>query len=78
MREQFRRYSGAGVSNSESDHRVAALVERLPGVKRAAVSLDRVEARVEFDDSTVTTECLVQTIGLLGFRARLKTVEDSG
>ncbi len=47
-------------------------------MKRVAVSLDRAEARVEFDDSTITTERLVQTIGLLGFRARLKTVENSG
>jgi copper chaperone CopZ len=53
-------------------------LERLPGVKRVAVSLERAEARVEFDDSTITTERLVQTIGLLGFRARLKTVEKPG
>ena len=53
-------------------------MERLPGVKRVAVSLDRAEARVEFDDAAMTTERLVQTIGLLGFRARLKAVENRG
>ncbi len=47
-------------------------------MKRVAVSLDRAEARVEFDDSKTTVERLVQTIGLLGFRARLKAIEDSG
>jgi copper chaperone CopZ len=49
-------------------------LERLPGVKRVAVSLDRAEARVDFDDAGMTTERLVQTIGLLGFRARLKAL----
>jgi copper chaperone CopZ len=52
-------------------------LERLPGVKRVAVSLERAEARVEFDDSKTTTDRLVQTIGLLGFRARLKTIDGS-
>lgn len=47
-------------------------------MKRVTVSLERAEARVDFDDSTMTTERLVQSIGLLGFRARLKTVENSG
>jgi len=52
-------------------------LERLPGVKRVAVSLEHAEARVEFDDSKMTIDRLVETIGLLGFRARLKAVENS-
>ena len=47
-------------------------------MKRVTVSLDRAEARVEFDDSKATTERLVQAIELPGFLARLKTVENSG
>lgn len=47
-------------------------------MKRVAVSLEHAEARVDFDDSKTTTDRLVQTIGLLGFRARLKAVENSG
>jgi copper chaperone CopZ len=53
-------------------------LERLPGVKRVTVSLERAEARVEFDDAGTTTERLVAVIGLLGFQARLKAVEGRG
>ncbi|TMJ93914.1 MAG: heavy-metal-associated domain-containing protein [Actinobacteria bacterium] len=56
---------------------MTAALERLPGVKRVAVSLEHAEARVEFDDSKMTIDRLVETIGLLGFRARLKAVENS-
>jgi copper chaperone CopZ len=53
-------------------------LERLPGVKRVSVSLERAEARVDFDDAGISPDRLVATIGLLGFQARLKAVESRG
>ena len=49
-------------------------MERLPGVKRAEVSLEKAEARVEFDDAKVSAEKLVAAIDRLGFQAKLVTV----
>jgi len=50
-------------------------LERLPGVTRADVSLERARARVEFDDSRTSPEKLVAAIDRLGFKARLFAVE---
>ena len=49
-------------------------MERLPGVKRAEVSLEKGEARVEFDDARISPEKLAAAIGQLGFRAKLLSV----
>ena len=54
---------------------MAAALERLPGVKRADVSLEKAQARVEFDDRRTTPEKLVAVIDALGFRAKLLDVE---
>ena len=50
---------------------MAAALERLPGVKKVDVSLEKAQARVEFDDAKTSSDKLVATIDLLGFRARL-------
>jgi Cu+-exporting ATPase len=49
-------------------------LERLPGVKRAQVSLETEEARVTFDDSRQTPEKLAAAIDRLGFQARVLSV----
>jgi len=54
---------------------VAAALERLPGVKSVKVSLEKAQARVEFDDAKISTDKLVAVINLLGFRARLLDVK---
>jgi len=54
---------------------VAAALERLPGVKSVKVSLEKAQARVEFDDAKISTDKLVGVIDLLGFRARLLDVK---
>jgi copper chaperone CopZ len=56
---------------------VAAALERLPGVTRVEVSLEKAQARVEFDDRRTTPEKLVVVIDTLGFRARLLDVGPS-
>jgi copper chaperone CopZ len=53
---------------------VAAALERLPGVKKVDVSLEKAQARVEFDDAKTSSEKLVAAIDLLGFKARLLRV----
>jgi len=53
---------------------VAAALERLPGVKKVDVSLEKAQARVEFDDARISSDKLVATIDLLGFRAKLLDV----
>ena len=54
---------------------MAAALERLPGVKKVDVSLEKAQARVEFDDAKISSDKLVATIDLLGFRARLLDVK---
>jgi copper chaperone CopZ len=54
---------------------VAAALERLPGVKKVDVSLEKAQARVEFDDAKTSSDKLVATIDLLGFRAKLLDVK---
>jgi copper chaperone CopZ len=56
---------------------VAAALERLPGVRRADVSLERGEARVQFEAERVTPEALVAAVNRLGFQASLLQVGDS-
>ena len=51
-------------------------MEKLPGVKRAEVSLEKATARVEFvDDAKISPEKLVAAVGRLGFKARVVSVE---
>lgn len=57
---------------------IKAALERLPGVKRADVSLEKAEARVEFDDTQMSAEKLATAIDQLGFRARVLRVEPAG
>lgn len=54
---------------------MAAALERLPGVKKVDVSLEKAQARVEFDDAKTSSDRLVAAIGLLGFRAKLLDVK---
>jgi copper chaperone CopZ len=56
---------------------VAAALGRLPGVKKVDVSLEKAQARVEFDDTKISPDKLVATIDLLGFRAKLLEVAPS-
>lgn len=56
---------------------MAAALERLPGVKKVEVSLEKAQARVEFDNAKVSPEKLVSTIDLLGFKAKLLEVAPS-
>ena len=56
---------------------MAAALERLPGVKKVEVSLEKAQARVEFDDAKISSDKLVATIDLLGFRAKLLEVTPS-
>ena len=44
---------------------------RLPGVRKVDVSLEKAQARVEFDDAKISSENLIAAIDLLGFRAKL-------
>ena len=50
-------------------------MERLPGVRKADVSLEKAQARVEFEDSKITPDKLVAAIDRLGFKAKLLGVE---
>ncbi len=50
-------------------------MERLPGVRKADVSLGKAQARVEFDDAKISPDRLVAAIDRLGFRAKLLQVE---
>ena len=50
---------------------MAAALERLPGVKKVDVSLEKAQARVEFDDAKMSSDKLVAAIEQLGFRAKL-------
>lgn len=54
---------------------MAAALERLPGVKKVEVSLEKAQVRVEFDDATTSSDNLVAAIDLLGFRAKLLDVK---
>ena len=56
---------------------MAAALERLPGVKKVEVSLEKAQARVEFDDAKISSDKLVAAIDLLGFRAKLLEVTPS-
>ncbi len=53
-------------------------MERLPGVKRAEVSLEKAEARVEFEDTKITAQQLAAAIDRLGFRAKVVSVTEAG
>ena len=53
---------------------MAAALERLPGVRKVDVSLEKAQARVEFDDAKTSSDRLVAVIDLLGFKARLLQV----
>lgn len=53
-------------------------MERLPGVKRAEVSLEKAEARVDFDDSKISAEQLAAAIDKLGFQAKVLDVANGG
>ena len=50
-------------------------MERLPGVKRAEVNLDKALARVEFDDARISPDKLAAAIDRLGFKAKVLSVE---
>jgi len=50
-------------------------LERLPGVRSVEVSLEKAQARVEFDDAKISPDKLVAAIDLLGFRAKLLDVK---
>ena len=54
---------------------MAAALERLPGVKKVDVSLEKAQARVEFDDAKTSSDKLVAAIDGLGFRAKLLDVK---
>ena len=54
---------------------MAAALERLSGVKKVEVSLEKAHARVEFDDAKTSSDKLVAAIDLLGFRAKLLDVK---
>ncbi len=54
---------------------MAAALERLPGVKKVDVSLENMQARVEFDDTKISPDRLVAAIDLLGFRAKVLDVK---
>ncbi len=51
-------------------------LERLPGVRRAEASRERNEAKVVYDPDKTGPEKFVETIGKIGFEARLLTVTD--
>lgn len=46
-------------------------------MKKAEVSLEKAQARVEFDDAKITADKLVAAIDQLGFRAKLLQVTPS-
>ncbi len=50
-------------------------MERLPGVRKAEVSFEKAQARVEFDDTKISPDKLVAAIDRLGFKAKLLGVE---
>jgi copper chaperone CopZ len=52
-------------------------LERLPGVKRAAVTLEIGQARVIYDDTKQTPEKLASAIDMLGFKASVASVADA-
>ena len=52
-------------------------MERLPGVKQAAVKLETGQARVIYDDTQQTPEKLASAIDMLGFKASLVSVTDA-
>ena len=52
-------------------------MERLPGVRRADVNLEKAQARVEFDDAKISPDKLVAAIDRLGFKAKLLEVTPS-
>ena len=54
---------------------MAAALERLPGVRKVDVSLEKARARVEFDEAKISAEKLVTAIDLLGFKAKLLDVK---
>lgn len=51
-------------------------LERLPGVRRAEASRERNEAKVVYEPDKIAPEKFVDTIGKIGFEARLLTVTD--
>lgn len=55
---------------------VERTLERLPGVRRAEASRERNEAKVVYEPDKIGPEKLAETIGKIGFEARLLTVTD--
>ncbi len=51
-------------------------LERLPGVRRAEASRERNEAKVVYEPEKIAPEKFVETIGKIGFEARLLTITD--
>ena len=51
-------------------------LERLPGVRRAEASRERNEAKVIYEPDKVAPEKFVETIGKIGFEARLLSITD--
>jgi Cu+-exporting ATPase len=51
-------------------------LERLPGVRRAEASRERNEAKVVYEPDKIAPEKFVETIGKIGFEARLLTITD--
>lgn len=46
-------------------------MERLPGVRKATVSLEKGEAEVEFKEGAVTVEQMIEAIKQAGYSAKL-------
>ncbi len=65
-----------GPANAQGELAEALLpaLERLPGVKRAEVSLEKAQARVEFEDTKISADKLAAAINQLGFQAKVRTV----
>jgi copper chaperone CopZ len=52
-------------------------LERLPGVRRAEVTLESGQAKVVYDDTTQTPEKLAGAIDKLGFKASVTSVAEA-
>lgn len=55
---------------------IERVLERLPGVRRAEASRERNEAKVVYEPEKIAPEKFVETIGKIGFEARLLTITD--
>lgn len=61
-----------GMTCIDCAQKVEAGLLKVPGVKAAEVSLDKNEAKVEFENEKVTTEQLIAAVKGAGFDAHLK------